>query len=89
MLLGGHLVDVLVHPLPVELVTVGIDVSVHIRFLEFLDSSSQMKRDFFFRLPWWMAWIVGVLHLPARLISLIVASRFVRSGEMVLVNKIP
>ena len=88
MLLGGHLVDVLVHPLPVELVTVGIDVSVHIRFLEFLGSSSQMKRDFF-RLPWWMGWIVGVLHLPARLISLIVASRFVRSGEMVLVYKIP
>ena len=87
MLLGGHLVDVLVHPLPVELVTVGINVSVHIRFLEFLGSSSQMKRDYF-RLPWWMAWIVCDLHLPSRLISLIVASRFVRGGEMILVNKI-
>ena len=69
------LVDVQVHPPPVELVTVGIDDSVHIRFLEFLSSSSQMKRDVF-RLPWWMGWIVGVLHLPAGLISLIVTSRF-------------
>ena len=68
------LVDVQVHLPLVELVTVGIDDSVHIRFLEFLGSSSQMKRDVL-RLPWWMGWIVGVLHLPARLISLIVTSR--------------
>ena len=62
-----------VHPLPVELVAVGIHDSVPIRFLEFLGSSSQMTRDVF-RLPWRMSWIVD-LHLPARPTSLIVTSR--------------
>ena len=38
------LVDVQVHPPLVELVTVGIGDSVHIRFLEFLSSSFPIKQ---------------------------------------------
>ena len=52
-------IDVQVHLPVVEHVAVGIDGSVHIRYLEFLSSSSQMKRDVL-RLPWWKSWIVGV-----------------------------
>ena len=81
------LVDVQVHPLPVELVTVGIDDSVPIRFLEFLGSSSQMKRDVF-RLPWWMGWIVGFAS-PRTSDFLDCNIQVVMSGEMASVYKIP
>ena len=76
-----------VHPLPVELVAVGIHDSVPIRFLEFLGSSSQMTRDVF-RLPWRISWIVDCRFTSPRTSYFLDCNiQVVISGEMVSVYK--